>query len=122
MILHGITSDLELKELANKLGIELDGVMTIEEAKAKIRRNGSYIILLHQGGGSGHWVAYDKGYYFDSFAEPPPRDLIRYVKSYNRKQVQGVYQEFCGEWCLLNLYSRQKHRPDLLKQMNDLNY
>ncbi|KAL8013029.1 hypothetical protein Plhal710r2_c041g0142131 [Plasmopara halstedii] len=105
-----------------KLKIQLDGVIIIEEAKAIIKRNGRYIILLHEGDNTGDWVCYDRGSYFDSFGEPPSRSLLKFVKMYNRKQYQAVELNFCGQWCLLWLYSRQYNRPDLLDQISDLNY
>jgi hypothetical protein len=120
--MEGLTSDHDLEDLSVKLNIQVDGVITIEEAKASIKRNGRYVILLHDGNQTGHWVTYDRGSYFDSFGEPPPRSLLKYVKSYNCKQLQAVEQAFCGQWCLLWLYSRQYNRPDLLNQMSDLNY
>lgn len=103
-----LTSDNDLEILAKKLNIQLDGVITIEEAIADMKRNGRYIILLHDGNSIGHWVCFDRGYYFDSFGQPPPRGLLKYIRGYNRKQFQAIEQNFCGQWCLLALYSRQK--------------
>lgn len=118
----GLITDHDLEDLEKQLNIQLDGVITIEQTRANIKRNGRYTILLHDGDQTGHWVAYDRGYYWYSFGELCPSSLIKYVKKYNRKQLQAVEQEWCGQWCLLWLYSRQYNRPDPLDQMSDLDY
>ena len=118
-LIKGITSDHELIELANLLDIELDGIFTLDEIKKPLPKNRNYIILLENGDGIGHWVCTFHDQYFDSAGEPPP--LILGIKKYNHKQYQSAYREYCGIWCLLFLYAKQNHRPDLLDGYYDLN-
>ncbi|GMF24289.1 unnamed protein product [Phytophthora lilii] len=34
---------------------------------------------------------------------------------YNEFQYQGTYSDFCGIYCLLWIYNKQKNKPDLMK-------
>jgi hypothetical protein len=116
-LIKGITSDHDLIELADKLNIHLDDVLTISEATKQVK-NGTYIILLRADDGVGHWVCCHNGEYFDSTGVGPPTKLGD--MSYNQFQYQSTYDQFCGIWCILWLYSKQKHSPDLLKGFHNL--
>jgi hypothetical protein len=117
-LVKGVSSDHELIELAKLLNIHLDNVITIDEVD-KIDRNGTYIILLRIDRGVGHWVAYDRGDYFDPFGIGAPLELP--AKSYNVHQYQGVKNQYCGIWCILWLYSRQYKKRSLMDGFHDLN-
>jgi hypothetical protein len=117
----GITNENQLLELAHKLKIHIDDIETIDELKS-FKPNGSYILLLQNKTRIGHWIAFNKGEYFDSFGEPPPVKIACFVKKYNQRQFQSVDQNFCGWWSILFLYARQKNRPDLLNQMTDVSF
>lgn len=113
-----ITSDHDLIALADKLNINLDGAITIDEVKRSMLK-GTYIVLLRAGSsGVGHWVAAHDGEYFDSTGVGPPTKLGE--MPYNQIQFQGTYGAYCGIWCLLWLYSKQKRKPDLMKGFNNI--
>lgn len=117
-LVKGISSDHELIDLAELLDVHLDGVITIQEIET-MKVDGTYIILLRVDNGVGHWVAYDRGAYFDPFGVGPPPELD--VKSYNSKQFQGAFNTYCGIFCTLWLYSRQKRQPSLMNGFHNLN-
>ena len=57
-----------------------------------------------------HWVMSFKNgkdkFYFDSYGEQPPSELIAYLKSpifYNCERVQRSGEVFCGQFCLFAL-------------------
>ena len=118
MKLKGETSPADLYSLAKKLNVEVDRIYDIQEIPSPLPSRGSFIILLDNGSGDGHWVAVFNSEYYDSMAEPPPTVLGK-MKSWNRKQVQSSYGQCCGEWCLLYLYDCQ-HNTDLMKDMTNL--
>lgn len=114
----GISSDTDLRSLADKLNIHLDGIQDFRTLKHALLKTGSYLILLRDLPGTGHWTAVHNRYYFDSMGCEPPEILN--ISKYNEVQYQGTYNEYCGLWCLLFLYSRQNNRPDLLDGFTDL--
>lgn len=116
--IKGVSSDNDLINLAHLLGIHLDGVKTIDEINDNDVSK-SLLILLRIDTGVGHWVCIDKGYYFDPMGIGP--DTVLKVKGYNAKQYQGTYNTYCGIWCILWLYSRQKSSPDIMNDFHDLN-
>lgn len=113
-----LTSDHELIELAKKVNVHLDDILTIDEIKKPLPKKGSYILLLRAQPTVGHWVAYHDGEYFDSTGIGPPTRLGDLP--YNEYQIQGTYGEYCGPFCILWLYSRQKNKPELMKDFIDL--
>ncbi|TYZ64119.1 hypothetical protein PybrP1_001643 [[Pythium] brassicae (nom. inval.)] len=74
---------------------------------------GTYIIFIGKSD-VGHWVVYDRGYYFDSYRLPSFKE-IRCVNS-NAKQYQDLYGQFLGPYCVLYLYCKQKEKMHLLKR------
>ncbi|EGZ14615.1 hypothetical protein PHYSODRAFT_510045 [Phytophthora sojae] len=98
-----ITSDPDLIELAEKMGVQLDNIFEPSEITQPLPKNGSYLILLRQPNMDvGHWTAYGVG-------------------RYSTNQYQGTYGDYCGPFCMLWLYSKQHNRPDVFKNMKDLN-
>ena len=116
-LLKPVTSDHDLIELANKLNIHIDDILTIDEVKRPLT-TGIYIILLRSSKGVGHWPCTNNGEYFDSTGVGPPTKVGNLP--YNQIQIQGTYGEFCGIYCLLWLYSKQKNKPDLLRGFRNL--
>jgi hypothetical protein len=116
--IKAITSDHDLIALAKHLGVKLDGVLALPEIKKPFPAKGTYIVLLRADGGVGHWTAYDDGHYFDSMGIGPP--MVLGDLPYNEIQYQSAYAEYCGPWCMLYIYCRQRGRMDLLKRFNDL--
>ncbi|DAZ94040.1 TPA: hypothetical protein N0F65_001471 [Lagenidium giganteum] len=94
-----ITTDTDLVELARLLNVQLNGIIDIRDAN-NLPHEGSYIILLRTGDSTGHWKLG--------------------LTKYNNIQYQGSKNDFCGIYCLLWLYSKQKNDPDVLKGFIDL--
>jgi hypothetical protein len=113
-----ITSDRELRALAVQLNIQIDGIYDLRNIQSPLPKTGSYLVLLRNAPGTGHWCALHDGYWFDSMGVQGPSILE--LDRYNQVQYQGTYNEFCGLWCLLYLYSKQKNRPALLDGFTDL--
>lgn len=118
-LINGVSSDHDLITLANALGIHIDEILTAETIHHKLDKHKTYLILLRIDNGIGHWTACSDDYYFDSQGIGPAAHFG--IEKYNNKQYQGVYNNFCGIWCLLWLYARQKNRMDLLDGFYDLN-
>lgn len=113
-----ITSDHDQIELTKRLNKCLDGVLAIQEIKEAIPRKGSYIILLRATDGIGHWVCTHDGMYFDPIGVSMPEQLGNL--KFSEIQYQGTYSDYCGVYCVLWLYCRQKNKMNLMKQFNDL--
>lgn len=118
-LINGVSSDHDLITLANALGIHIDEILTAETIRHKLNKHKTYLILLRIDNGIGHWTACSEGFYFDSQGIGSPAHFG--IEKYNTKQYQGVYNFYCGCWCLLWLYARQKNRMDLLDGFYDLN-
>ena len=117
-LVKAVTSDRDLFELADRLGVHLNDIITVEEASREKLRTGSYIVLLGSHLGVGHWAASCEGEWFDPTGVGPPSVLG--PMSYNQKQFQGTYDDYCGPWSLLWLYSKQRNRMDLMDGFHDL--
>lgn len=112
------TTDIELLNIVKKLKINnFKGIFMRDELKKlKPLNNECGILNLDSSKNEGtHWVCWHKNkdnkYYFDSFGAPPPRELIKYLKSpilINRYQIQEFNDSNCGEWCV-----------HVLKKLND---
>lgn len=119
-LIKPVTSDIELEELADLLNIKLDGIYGVNELDGPLSKKGSYMVLLQRKPDEvGHWVCLSDSHYFDSSGSPPP-SILGDMK-YNSKQYQGVSNGYCGIWCLLWLYCKQKNRMKLLDRFEDLN-
>jgi len=117
-LIKPITSDHDLIELSKQIGVHIDKILSLSEIREPLPKKGTFVILLRADGGVGHWTAVCDWNYFDSMGVGPPTvigDL-----PYNEQQYQGTYDEFCGPFCMLWLYTRQHNRPNLLKRFNDL--
>lgn len=119
-LIKGITSDNDLLALADRVDVDLDDILTIDECDGRNLSKGAFIILL-KGDHSdvGHWTTICNGHYFDPVGVGPPMSLGN--MSYSKKQYQGAYAEYCGIFCLLWLYCKQKDKMHLLDQFVDLN-
>lgn len=120
IIKKGITSSTELRQLADAIGLKLNGIYDISELKnKKLPNKGSFIILLRKDSGVGHWCAIHNLDYFDSYGILNPPEL-KGIKNCNETQLQGSTADFCGQYCILWIYSKQKNRPDLMNNFIDL--
>lgn len=115
--LKGITSAADLLKLADRLGILVNQIVSVNEA-GSLPEKGSYIILLKDPNSDvGHWCAKYNNCWFDSMGVIPPSSIK--CKTWNEVQYQSTYGEYCGNWCLAFLYSKQKNK-DILKSFYDL--
>lgn len=115
---EGVNSDKELRDLAKLLDVHIDDIVDIQSVD-RLPSRGTFIILLRRDAGVGHWVCVCDGMYFDSYGIGAPTKLK--VKSYNKIQLQSATANYCGIYCILFLYSKQKNRPDLMTGFTDLN-
>lgn len=76
-----------------------------------------------------HWTMWykngNKSYYFDSFGENPPNELIKYLKCENILvslfQVQDFGTNYCGHLCLivLNHLIRNEKFENIILDINE---
>jgi len=119
-LIKPITSDHDLIELSNIIGVHLDDIYESSEITKPISKKGSYLILLRPPNlDVGHWTAVHNGEYFDSMGEAGPTKYG--IGRYNPKQYQGTYGDYCGPFCIAWLYSKQHNKPHLFSKMKDLN-
>ena len=71
----------------------------------------NYIIFINKDGNIGHWVAFSKGYYFDSCGLIPTKNVFPHVKFYNNQRIQGISPQnvLCGHYCLYFLYNYNRN-------------
>ena len=112
----------DIIHLAHKMKISnFVGVRMRDELEGKSKRNECGIINLNTSYESGsHWTCFyhdsnNDRYYFDSFGEPPPVELLKYLKSdsefdqdlptikRNSITVQHDESSECGSLCLFVL-------------------
>lgn len=102
----GYTSSNELKEIANRYGIKLDGIY----ARDLYDGSNNAIINLDDSKNKGsHWVCVHKNIYFDSYGLPPPLEILKFKPKikYNKKQIQAMDSDYCGQYCLYFLWCMQ---------------
>jgi hypothetical protein len=124
----GITSNIDLEELANLLNLKVNYIGFAENLKGTKIKNGSYIINLGDDMIKGtHWTILhikDKdAYYFDSFGVVPEDHLIKWLGrdvQYNKKQLQSINSQFCGQWSILAMYYLQKKNGSLKERVDKL--
>lgn len=112
----GISSDIQLKDLAKKLGIKLNYIGFAENLPNKAK-NGGYIINLGNFDiGGTHWTCFyienSEAFYFDSYSGAPEDEVISWLEKNNVKtliyndyfQMQRLEETLCGIYCILFLY------------------
>ncbi|EEY61570.1 uncharacterized protein PITG_01892 [Phytophthora infestans T30-4] len=92
-----ITSDHDLIELAKRIKVHLDAIFESNEITKPLPKKGSYLVLLRS------------------------PNLDYGIRRYNPKQYQGTYGDYCGPFCMLWLYCKQKNKMNLLNRFKDLN-
>ena len=133
----GITSTAVLYDLAKKLNLKIQYIGFAEDLHNQKLKKGIYIINLGDlvRGGS-HWtllyIGKRSAFYSDSYAMPPEDGVIKFVSSmpfdWNKDfQLQGVDENYCGEWSLLTARhlkygssSLKKRFEDFAKKFNNL--
>jgi hypothetical protein len=126
----------DIRKLARQLKIpNFVGVRMRDQLNGRVGRYECGIVNLDTTSGSGsHWICYycndNDRYFFDSFAEPPPLELLRYLKSpsefnmpiikRNAKTVQHDETSECGSLCLyvLKQLSLGRKFPDIIEFLN----
>jgi hypothetical protein len=124
--MSGALSDVQLTELAKKMGFNLNGIYFQDEIKCEDLRHGNYIINTspqfdasgNQNPGT-HWcvliVTKREGkiwvQYMDPYGQPPPENLKKIVdKRYKRKiqyttkDIQSLMDSVCGWYCCAYLH------------------
>jgi hypothetical protein len=124
--MSGALSDVQLTELAKKMGFNLNGIYFQDEIKCEDLRHGNYIINTSpQFDASGnqnlgtHWVCMvvtkREGkiwvQYMDPYGQPPPENLKKIVEKrykrkiqYTTKDIQSLMDSVCGWYCCAFLH------------------
>jgi hypothetical protein len=118
---YGITTNTQLRELADSISIPLNDINYAEALN--IDKDGGYIVNLGNDSiGGTHWTALwlenKKAFYFDSFAGPPPDMLVAKLKRlkvhelyYNESyEFQKIDETLCGVWCMVFLHYMNKKK------------
>jgi len=124
--MSGALSDVQLTELAKKMGFNLNGIYFQDEIKCEDLRHGNYIINTSpqfdddgkQNTGT-HWVCMvvtkREGklwvQYMDPYGQPPPENLKKIVEKrykrriqYTTKDIQSLMDSVCGWYCCAYLH------------------
>jgi len=128
------TTDVQLRELANRLCLRLDGIVFKSELnklpRPSEKRNYNYVIHLED---PQHWVATlidnrnHRAYYFNSFANyfgDVPQEVVDFVKRagcklyFTESPVQSAISGMCGQYSILWLVYLNKKSNDI-KDFND---
>lgn len=124
----GLTSDSQLKKIANDLHIKLNWIGFEEDLP--IYKNGGYILNIGNSKNGTHWVSLfvkDKQlFYFDSFSVAPNNEILIWAQKnnvqalfYNNKeQFQQLNEMLCGVWCIAFLYYMQNKKGTLPERFN----
>jgi hypothetical protein len=133
---EGITSDVDLQNLANKINVRLNGLYFKDELP-QIPQEGHYIINLASStdnSGGTHWCCFHlaknhKAIYFDPFGQPEPVDVSNFMMKWvrnkhnniirNNKVIQQLSSNFCGQYCLYFLKSIQKNKGTLKQKLHN---
>ncbi|GMF15572.1 unnamed protein product [Phytophthora lilii] len=95
-----ITSDHDLIELAEKIGVHLDDIFESSEITQPLPKKGSFLILMRQPNMDvGHWVCVYDGEYFDSMGEAAPTKRLGLIgttqSSFKVRMVITVVPSVC---------------------------
>ena len=100
------TSDIQLKEYAEKMGLPLNNILMRDEMN-ELNKDGFYIINLDNSNGNGtHWTSLYfhplNSYYFDSYGFVPPLEVEQKIKTYkyNDADIQDFDSKACGYYAL----------------------
>ena len=101
------TSNLKIQEVLNKLGIKAGIFMRDSNITNEIA-----IVNLHPTKGT-HWVLVIHNFYFDSYGCPPPKNVLKHVKSEYNKCIYSEYRiqkqdSLCANYCLYIIYLYHK--------------
>ena len=132
----GITSDIDLYNLANKIKIKLNGIYFKNELPSP--HLGNYIINLassNDNSGGTHWVHCElrnennirKAVYFDPFGLPEAtlvtKFLLKWVNNNfnniirNTHDIQNINSNYCGEYNILCISYMDTHIEPLTQRL-----
>jgi len=105
------TSGPTLAKLLSKLKVSNFDILRKHDIPHSHAEN--IIINLDDDGPGTHWVALNKRHklYFDSYGRPPPKEVPNGYR-YNRKTIEGIKQEDCGQLCCLWLHYVNHQSPE----------
>ena len=107
------TTNIELEQIADFYKLPLIGVVQRDNLKTLPYHNNYFYIINSQpstlGSGS-HWTCLylnkNTSFYFDSYAAPPPRDVVMYCRKYskylksNNMIIQDLSSNNCGIYAI----------------------
>lgn len=107
----GITSDVQLRDFASRMGMSLNFIGFAEELKS-LPEGINIINLGDEIIGGTHWTLLLVGsrskqvVYFDSYGVGPEDRIIQLTPKgwtiyYSKKQIQGYSEQHCGIWALM---------------------
>ena len=118
-------TDIQIEDLAERMKVPLIFCGFKDELSGrKLRYNKSYIVNLEnefdedgQRNSGSHYTCFQvnkyengqiAGIYFDSFGQPPPKEVETFVGGhklgYNTKDIQSLMNSACGWYCLALLH------------------
>ena len=100
------SSDYELLDLGNKLGLQ-NLIVCAKSDLPKYLSNKKIKNIIFNMGNSTHWVALykPKKLYFDSYAQAAPSIVPKnYKMASTNKEIESMDGNNCGQLCLLWLY------------------
>jgi len=134
-------TDTQLKELAKKMGFNLESVCFKDELPYKVKSNTSYIINLEnefdedgEPNSGTHWCCFQvnkypngkvEPIYFDPYGMPPPEIVKKTVERsfgqklpFCEKDIQSLMNNACGWYCcaFLHFINASQYRTNDLYQ------
>ena len=111
-----ILSNIDIEDFFNSHNIPFVGVFP-SDMLPKRRKNGAYVLNLadHDQPGT-HWTGFvirnKKCFYFDSFATPPPQEVLHLCRDcthiyYNNVQIQANTDVCCGWYVIAFIHFAQ---------------
>jgi hypothetical protein len=117
------SSDYELLDLGNKLGLQ-NLIVCSKSDLPKYLSNKKIKNIIFNMGNSTHWVALykPKKLYFDSYAQPMPSVVPKnYKRSSTNKEIESIDGNNCGQLaCLYLYYVNYKTQDEYYKLFKDL--
>lgn len=112
-----LLTNTDLEHYAKLFKMPLNGVFSKDLFESKRPKLGNYVINLENSDyGGSHWTCLiltkNIAIYYDSFGQPMPQEIIRFIKRFNKKsiiiysidQIQHIDSVYCGWFCLEFLY------------------
>lgn len=126
----GITSDVQLRDIAKQMGLPKINYIGFAENLRSLPKDGLSIINLgsdNQGGTHWTmlWVEPESIIYFDSYGVGPEDNIIRLAEGrtifFSSSQVQGYNEAHCGIWvlCAAKAIYKKKQKAQALNEFVD---